>query len=341
MRWLAAVLIPVALVAPLQTFQAAVAKFPPRLERFLESTARLTPEDRRQLIGGAPVAKLLPTDVTKEVAVFGAIWIDAPMRRYVEAVSDIENFERGGGFKLTRRISHPPKLDDFAELRLPDEDLRDLRRCQVGSCKLKLSEEALQRFRRDIPWNSSDAHASANRLMQRLALEYVNGYLEGGNERLPVYRDRLGPTRVAAEFRTMIDQMPELGAYMPGLRRYLLEYPRATLPGATDILYWQETSFGLKPTIRISHLTVRQADDDTVVASKMLYASHYFLAGVELRALLPDPARGPGFWLATVSRSRSDGLSGFTGLFVRSRVRSEVQRATLSSLRSTKQRLEQ
>jgi hypothetical protein len=74
---------------------------------------------------------------------------------------------------------------------------------------------------------------------------------------------------------------------------------------------------GLKPTIRISHLTIREGPDDTMVASKMLYGSHYFWTALELRTLVPDPARGPGFWFVTVSRSRSDGLGGFTGMIVR------------------------
>ena len=105
-------------------------------------------------------------------------------------------------------------------------------------------------------------------------------------------------------------------------------------------MYWQETEFGLKPTIRISHLTIRKEPEDTTVTSKMLYASHYFWAGFELRVLLPDPARGRGFWFVTVNRSRSDGLSGFTGMFVRGRVRSGVQKGVLAVPRTTKQRLE-
>jgi hypothetical protein len=134
--------------------------------------------------------------------------------------------------------------------------------------------------------------------------------------------------------------MPELATYMPDLRRYLLEYPKVTLPDATSFLYWQETNCGLKPTIRITHLTIREGADDTVVASKMLYATHYFGTGLEIRALVPDRSRGSGFWFVTVSRSRSDGLSGFTGVFVRRRVRSEVQNGALAGLKMTKQRLE-
>ena len=119
-------------------------------------------------------------------------------------------------------------------------------------------------------------------------------YLPGGNEQLAVYRDSSCPTFVAQEFREMVDRMPELTTHLPNLHRYLLEFPNVTLPGATSFVYWQVTEFGLKPTIRISHLTIREGPEDTVVASKMLYASHYFWTGLEIRALVPDPARKTG-----------------------------------------------
>ena len=55
-------------------------------------------------------------------------------------------------------------------------------------------------------------------------------------------------------------------------------------------------------------MTVREGPDDAVVTSKMLYATHYFWTGLELRVLVSDPPRGSGFWFVTVNRSRSDGL---------------------------------
>ena len=319
--------------------QNSAAVFPPRLERYLATTVKLTPDERKRLTGGAPVTKLLDVDGS-QVAVFGAVWIDAPIHRYVEAINDIENLERGGGFKVTRRISAPPTLEDFAALRLPVEDVQDLRTCRVGDCEVKLGAQAIERFRTEVDWKASDASESANALMRQLALRYVTGYLEGGNPSLAVYRDNQRPTFVAEEFRTLIDRMPELTTFVPEIRRYLLEYPRVRVPDSTSFLYWQEAEFGLKPTIRINHLTIREGPDDTVVTSKMLYASHYFWTGLELRALLPDPSRGQGFWFVMDSCSRSDGLSGFTGAFVRRRVRSEVQAAALTALQSTKQMLE-
>jgi hypothetical protein len=314
--------------------------FPERLESYLTDAVKLTTDERRQLVNGQPLTKMLDADAGKEVAVFGTVWIDAPIHRYVEAVEDIENFERGGGFKVTKRISSPPRLEDFAALRLPDEDLDDLRSCRVGDCEVKLGQQALERFRSEVDWNAPNARTLANTLMQRLTFEYVNRYLEGGNEQLAVYRDSSRPTFVAQELQSMIERMPEFMTYMPRVRRYLLEYPRVTLDDATSFLYWQETVFGLKPTVRVSHLTIRENSEGAVVASKMLYATHYFWTGLELRVLVPDPSRGQGFWFVTTSRSRSDGLSGFSGRLVRGRVQREVEDGALAALRSTKQLLE-
>jgi hypothetical protein len=313
---------------------------PARLETYLAKVVRPTAAERARLIAGAPLTRLLDADATKELAVFGAIWINVPIAKYVEAVKDIEQFERGRRFKITRRVNTPPRPEDFADLHLTAEDVEDLRTCRVGDCELKLSQQALQAFRMEVDWKTSTPQVAADAVMRRLAQDYVRGYLEKGNAGLAVYRDNERPTFVAEEFRALVEQMPDLSASIPALRRYLLEYPSATLPSASSVFYWQETQFGLKPTIRISHLVIAPGQGDTVVASKMLYASHYFWTALELRTLMPDPSRGQGFWLVTINRSRSDGLSGFTGFFVRRRARGEIQAGTRGVLEGTKQLLE-
>ncbi len=72
----------------------------------------------------------------------------------------------------------------------------------------------------------------------------------------------------------------------------------------------------------------------------MLYASHYFWTAIELRVLIPDPARGEGFWFVNVNRSRSDGLGGFTGSLIRGKVRGEAEKGVQAALKITKMRLE-
>jgi len=216
-----------------------------------------------------------------------------------------------------------------------------LKSCKVGSCELKLGEDAVIRLKMALDRSKANANADVDRLARQLLLEYVNGYLEGGNSELATYRDSSRPTFVGQEFASMIDRMPELIEYLPDLKRYLIGFPKVTLPNSDSFIYWQEAKFGLKPTIRINHLTLVQEPTQTVVVSKMLYASHYFWTAIELRVLVPDPARGPGFWFASVNRSRSDGLSGFTGALIRGKVRGEAEKGMMAVLQSTKSTLEQ
>jgi hypothetical protein len=312
---------------------------PEEFERYLTAEVRPTRAERRALLSGGPLTKLLPSDQSKEVFVFGAIWINAPAADYVRQVKDIENFEKGGAFRITRKISDPPRLSDFAELELPQEDVQDLRNCEPGDCAVKLSAKGLQTFRTQVRWGTPTEKSDADAAFRRLAFEYVNGYREGGNARLAVYRDADDPVFVANEFRSMIERAPSL-ARMPDLQRYLLQYPSAPLPGSTDFLYWQDVQFGLKPTIRINHVVIQDRPGHTVIATKMLYASHYFWTALDQRVLQADPARGSGFWLVTISRSRSDGLKGFIGRLVRGRVRSEARKGTEAVLKSTRATLE-
>ncbi|MBY0497838.1 MAG: hypothetical protein K2Y23_26820 [Cyanobacteria bacterium] len=325
--------------APLETRQGGTT-FPPRLESYLASTVKLTPLERQRLFRGEAITRLLDADESKEVAILGAVWINAPMRRYIDAVKDIESFEKGAGFKVTRKISSPPKVEDFRGLRIPDEDLQDLRRCKVGNCEVKVGAGALNRFHSEVNLNAPNANAAAMAWLQQLAFEYAVSYLKGGDAELAVYRDGSRPTFVAQEFREMTAAMPELSTHMPNTRRYLLEFPKVSMPGFTSFLYWQETEFGLKPIIRINHVVIRDTPEDAVIASKLLYASHYFWTGIELRALVPDASRGSGFWFVTVSRSRSDGLSGFTGRIIRGRVRGEVEKGIVTAMNATKRLME-
>jgi hypothetical protein len=315
-------------------------RLPGWLDEYVTKAVKLPAADRSQLLSGSPVTQMMESNPSNEVAVFGAVWVSAPIARYVAAVNDIEQMEKGENFRVTKKISSPPQIEDFAALKLPPEDLDDLRTCRVGSCELKLSEGTIKRLRSEIDWSKATATSDVEQLARRLMLDYVNGYLEGGNARLATYRDSSRPTFVAQEFSSMIDRMPSLVVYLPDLRKYLLDYPKATLAKSTSFLYWQEAKFGLKPTIRINHLTLAEEATHTAVVSKMLYASHYFWTALELRVLVPDPARGAGFWFVSVNRSRSDGLSGFVGSLIRGKVRGEAEKGMQALLAVTKANME-
>ena len=72
--------------------RSASTSFPGKLHAYFTSTARLTAAEAQLLVSGQPMTKLLAGDDNTEVAFLGAVWINAPIRRYVDAVKDIENF---------------------------------------------------------------------------------------------------------------------------------------------------------------------------------------------------------------------------------------------------------
>jgi hypothetical protein len=81
---------------------------------------------------------------------------------------------------------------------------------------------------------------------------------------------------------------------IPELRRYLLEYPNASLANADSFFYWEKVDFGLKPTTRVNHTVIyrgrTQGHDFGAVANKQLYATHYFHTALDVSEDLPKPA---------------------------------------------------
>src|SRR6185369_5455096 len=102
---------------------------------------------------------------------------DAPVSRYLAAVRNIERFESGGAFRVTKRISSPPRIEDFAPLVVPPEDVKDLRTCKVSECEVKLPASAIERMQREVDWRRPDAGEQVNRIARDQALQVSTAYL--------------------------------------------------------------------------------------------------------------------------------------------------------------------
>jgi len=314
---------------------------PPEKVPSLSTLVDFTPEETATLKAGQAVSKLLPSDPDYEVAVAGAVWINAPIKAYIEAMKDIERLEHGHGFLVTKRISDPPRPEDFAALELTDFDLEQLKECRVGDCGIKLSKSAIERLQTEIDWSKPTAKADVNALVRQMALEFVTAYEREGNKALVVYANKKQPVDVAKQFDTIVGEMQPLWRVEPGLRQYLLGYPQAKLPNSTSFLYWQMVNFGIRPVIRINHVVITETGGHTIVASKLIYATHYFWTGLETRELVPDDS-GRGFWFVNVSRGRSGSLakSGPKGHIIREQARKHSQKGLNEGMMATKSLLE-
>jgi hypothetical protein len=284
---------------------------------FLATVAGFTEAELAAVDQGTVVVKAVHTQIDSEVALVGAALFQTSTEFFLKMYEDIERFESPLG--PLKKVGDPPGAEDFASLVLPDKDIEALAECRLEHCDLKLGENGITRFQTEIDWASREARPQAQSLVRELALGFLTAYREGGNQALGVGRDNKKPTLVREQFEALLEDSDYLLTYVPELHRYLLEYPKAELPGATDFLYWAVNDFGLEPVLRLSHVTIYRPGGDSnssaVIASKQLYFSRYFYTGLDMRFLVrnqSDPSN-ERFYLVTISRFRSDELGGLFG----------------------------
>ncbi len=316
-----------------------------RLDQVLRGRLGMTPAQIAAVAQGRPVALALAAPVDREIQVGGAVHVRAAADRVADLLQDVERLESGEGFIRTRRLSNPPRLEDFRDLELPAQDVAALRRCRPGDCDVKLGKGAFDLLAR-FDWTAPDATARINQLARQLSLGYIDAYRRGGNAELAVYRDSDRPQFIAAEFADMVSRAGLWSGPLRPLNDYLLGYPATPAPpGARDFFYWSLAEFGLKPVIRLNHVvffpTGQPAGLQFVVAVKQLYASHYFHTALELRAVVADDGPEPtGSTIVILNMARSDGLTGLFGGLVKSKARSGSQQGLEKALAAIKRMAE-
>lgn len=178
-------------------------------------------------------------------------------------------------------------------------------------------------------------------------IQYVTSYLSGGNAALTEFDDQKYFLRLANEFHDLLKESPYLYVYAPEYHKYLEGYPHVPLSNVENFIYWSKEDIGTKRrVINITHMTLYQRPDTTIfevlVASKKIYASHYFEAGLGLTALADDPENDrTGFYLLFLNRWRIDALRHphFGGL-LRKKVRGGLRKLYQKKMTLVKTRLE-
>jgi hypothetical protein len=310
---------------------------------FFRRTIGLTDAQIAEVESGRVVTRQLPGADKPEMAAFGAVRVAAKKDVALERTRDVASFRKGPSTLQIGRFHTPPTVADLDGLTLEDGDFDAARRCKPGDCDLKLARTALDRIRREMDWKAPDARARATSLMKQMLVEYVAAYLQGGTAAMATYEDSAVPLDTPTEFRKVLGASPYLLQYAPELRRYLEEYPKGRLAGTEDLFYWTKDKFGLKPTIAIYHVTIwRDAGEAAraAVASKQIYASHYFQAGLDLTALLDAPAPAGGFYLVDLYRARIDPPTGMLSGVLLGKIRGGIEQGVAESLRTAKARTE-
>ena len=174
----------------------------------------------------------------------------------------------------------------------------------------------------------------------------MTDYRKRGNAAMVVYEDR-GTVRSSEAFAEMLADASYLYRYVPTLQRNLLNYPRDTLPDATEAIYWSLDELRrMRRVLSINHVTVYSPPElpgTTLVGTKQIYADHYFEAGLETLMAIDrtDAAGNDGISLLLLRRYRFDQLPRGFLLNLRARVSGAIRdqaRADLTRLKSEYER---
>lgn len=308
--------------------QKSVADF----QRILHEKAALETADFTALEQGQTIVKLAPITDKREVAVYGLVGLSSNADQFLQSYLAGMTRKNNQTILEIGRFGSAPAVADLQQLTVESEDIEDLKQCVVGACELKLSADMIERFRREVDWQAPDYQTRAAALLKKMLVEYVGDYLNRGNAALIEYNDKRDEVRLAAENEAL--------KTAPGYLNDLLRNPQPAMRLVEDAIVWSKIKFGLKPVLVINHIKVfrdaREYGPQVLVASKQIYANHYFNSSLALTGFVNVPGANPGAYLVYENRSRADGLQGTFSKFKRRMIENRAVDGLKSILEHTR-----
>lgn len=317
---------------------------PSWFQELLQKRLKITEVNLASVENGEALTRVLRTKEKREIAALGIVRVEASAEMFVQGLRDIVDFKKSSSVLQIGKFSNPPRLEDLNGLTLDPCCLNAIKSCEAGACDMQISAEMLGQFRGELKLSAPDYEAKANSLARRILLDYVKAYLQGGNLALIEYHDQENRVRLAEEYRSLLEQSRFLTDYAPEFHKYLEDFPKVSSPSVEDFIYWSKEKYGLKPVLSITHVAIYKRTlgnrTEVLVASKQLYASHYFDASLGLTAFVEGNERSTlGSYLMYLNRSRIGALGGFFVGLKRSVIGAQIRQGLGKNLMLTKRRL--
>ena len=308
---------------------------PPR--PFLRKVIQLDDAQLAAIEKGEVVTKILPTTDKPEIACFGAVKTTGTVDQLIALARDVRKFRQVPQIPEMGHFSTPARVEDLKGLTHPPDDVTALRRCKPGSCDVKLGTRGLELVSK-INWAAADAQKQADAIFDQGIVDYVTAYQQGGTEAMGNVLDKKQEKSRAQEYRTLLAHSPYLVEYVKAFNDYLATWPKGKLADSEDVLYWTKDTFGLKPVVSAYHATIYKSPRGGLISNKLIAATHFFNAGLELLAAVPT-ADGKELYLLDLYRTRLDPPTGMLAGVLMGKVRDGVQTGVKENMKLARERL--
>lgn len=288
-------------------------------------------------------SKILPNTRKGEVAVAGAVRIPVTIDFFLDRFRDIETFKKGPAVLSIGKFGDPPQEQNLTMLTIEKKELDALEGCRPGKCGMKLSADMMKRLR-----SGAASFGQGSRLeseFRAVLWEYVSAYMTNGTPAMITYSDSDPPVQTFTEFLELLKQFSWLERDARRLVEALRGSFRTARPELDGFFYWSKERFGLKPVASITEVVILRTTIEgkpwAFIASKQIYADHYFEASLGLTVLAgesADPANAM-VSMAYFNRSMTDGLRGWFASIERSIVERRVRSGMAKNLSEVKDKL--
>jgi hypothetical protein len=311
---------------------------------FLEPAIQISAADRARIERGDTIVNILPSR-PHEVALVAITPTTMTPERLAAWIGDVERLKATpvNVVHQVQQLSQHPALEEFSDLELPAEDIRDIRNCRPGSCEVKLTEAEMSRMRGEMQKAGPGWLARGNAVFREIAHDRVTSYLSGGLAALPPYADGHGEPSRAKAFAALVANSPYL-LRVPALHA-MLDHPRANGPEVTSFIYWSVEQLGAKAVASATQTIITTSTEPgapaVISAGKQIYATHYSSASLNLVALVHRPAPGSTpYYLVVVNRTTIDAVGGMLGPITRRVVEGRMKRDAPGLVATFRRRIE-
>jgi hypothetical protein len=305
-------------------------------QTFLRTVIQLDAQQLAAVEKGEVVTKQLPTTEKPEVAAFGIVKVSGTVDQLLASARDILKFRKSPKIPEMGLFSNPATLADLKSLSHPPDDIEALKKCKPGGCDVKLGTMGLEAVSR-VDWKAADANARAVATLNQLVVDNVAVYEQAGTEAMADAVDKkdekarpgvpraFGPLSLSGGLREGVQRLP--GGVSQG------EAGRSHGRPLLDQRH-------LRPEARGLHLPRNplKGPRGAYIANKLIAASRFFNASLELTAGVPGPD-GKSLYLMTLARTRLDPPTGMLAGALMGKVKGGVEQGVKESLKTARDRL--
>jgi len=321
---------------------AAFSQTVSELKDFLSQRAGASQDQIAAIRQGKTFATHVKPRSEAEAFLFGVVYVNATPDSFLKYASD---FSRGGhlpGHQALTKFSDPPQLTDLQGFGFDSEDVKLLKDCKPGECQIQIPvNSAMDDLRKSVRWDAPNVNDEVNQQVQKLALSRLLEYQKEGNRIFGLVYNRKGQqVSVYDLFKEMLSYYQVLPRDLPGLKKYILEYPSAKPANVDNTFYWERLKLGPRPMLRIVHVLTMHGDksnhETDVIAERQLYSSHYLETALDLTFIIPEneDRTRPGFYLVKAMSCEQVWLTGLRRTIGISRTVSDLQKSLASAKES-------